>query len=220
MQQNQNVKTFKNWVFSPFLLEKTTAKKIAYTAVVTAFLLVCNTFLEVKFTDVQFSFTITASIIAGVILGPLNGFLSCFIADGLGFLINSWGLTYMPWVGLTTAVTAFISGSVTYLINFKFKGAIFVKLTIICILSFFIGTVLINSTGFYYYNYLMGFSTAVIDYVKSVFGGEVTFIGYVFYRLIFKGQIINCLVNYALAFIIIPILIRLNIFKKSLEKVE
>ena len=74
MQKNQNVKTFKNWVFSPFLLQKTTAKKIAYTAVVTAFLLVCNSFLEVKFTDVQFSFTITASILAGVILGPLIGF--------------------------------------------------------------------------------------------------------------------------------------------------
>jgi hypothetical protein len=133
----ENKKFIDKVTFSPLLINKTISKRIAYTAVITAVLIIANSFLEVKFSDVQFSFTITLSIIAGVLLGPLSGFCACMLADALGFLINSWGLTYMPWVGLTTAITAFISGSVTYLINFKFKGAIFVKLTIICVLSLF-----------------------------------------------------------------------------------
>lgn len=119
----------------------------------------------------------------------------------------------MPWVGLTSGVTALLSGVIFYFVNFKFKGGLAVKLLLICISSFVFGTVLINSTGFYFYNYKMGFSTAVINYVKELFGGDVSFLGYVLYRLIFKGQIFNCIVNYALLFIIVPIVVRLPFFK-------
>jgi hypothetical protein len=123
----------------------------------------------------------------------------------------------MPWVGLTTAVTALSSGLIINFLKLNFKGAIFVKIVLACVCSFVLGTVLINSTGFYFYNYALGFSTAVIDYVSSLFGGEVTFFAYVCYRLIFKGQIFNCLVNYALVFILLPLILKINFIKKEFD---
>ena len=216
----QNKKLIEKLSFSPFLIDKTPAKKIAYIAVVTAILTVANTLLEIRFLDVQFSLTITLSAIAGVVLGPFTSFISCVVADAIGYIINSWGYLYMPWVGLTTAVTALSAGLIFNFVRFNFKGGLILKLALACLSSFILGTVLINSTGFYFYNYAMGFSTAVINYVKEVFGTSVGYFGYIAYRLIFKGQILNCLVNYALIFILTPIIINLPVFKKDLEVLE
>ena len=213
----QNKKLIEKLLFSPFIIEKTTAKKIAYIAVVTGILTIANTLLEIKFFDVQFSLTITLSVLAGIILGPFTSFVSCIVADAIGYIINSWGFLYMPWVGFTIAVTGLSSGLIFNFLRFNFKGELFLKLALSCLSSFILGTVLINSTGFYFYNYAMGFSTAVINYVKDVFGTSVGYFGYIAYRLIFKGQILNCLVNYALIFILTPIIVNLPIFKKDLE---
>ena len=79
-----------------------------------------------------------------------------------------------------------------------------------CIVTFLVCTIAINSTGFYYYNEAMGFSTAVVDYATERFGGDVTYWVYVAYRLIGKGQIWNSLVNYALFFIALPVLMRIK----------
>ncbi len=214
MQKNyQGKKLWGKLVFSPMLGQKSATKKIAYIAVITAVLTVCNTLLEIKFSDVQFSLTLLLSMVAGILLGGGSGFCACLIGDALGFIINSWGYVYMPWVGLTSGVTALLSGLIFHLLNFEFKGGFFIKLFLICLSSFLFGTVGINTTGFYFYNYNMGFSTAVINYVKDLFGGEVSYLGYLLYRLIFKGQIFNCLVNYALLFAVVPAIIRLPFFK-------
>ncbi len=214
MQKNyQGKKLWEKFIFSPMLSQKSTTKKIAYIAVITAVLTVCNTLLEIKFSDVQFSFTLLLSMVAGILLGGGSGFCACIIGDALGFIINSWGYVYMPWVGLTSGVTALLSGIIFHLVAFDFKGSFFIKLLLICLSSFLFGTVAINTTGFYFYNYNMGFSTAVINYVKDLFGGEVSYLGYLLYRLIFKGQIFNCLVNYALLFAVVPAIIRLPFFK-------
>ena len=102
----QNKSLFQKLVFSPFIISKSHAKKIAYIAITSAILIVANVF-EVPFIDAQYSLTIATSIIAGILLGPISGFASCMVADAIGFLINSKGGIYMPWVGLTVAVTAF-----------------------------------------------------------------------------------------------------------------
>ena len=66
----------------------------------------------------------------------------------------------------------------------------------------------------------MGFSQAVIDYVKNTFGGEVGYFGYVAYRLFFKGQIFNCLVNYALFIVVLPQILKIKIFNGVREESE
>ena len=123
-------------MFSPIIQGKTATKKIAYIAVITAVLIVCNTLLEIKFSDVQFSITLLLSMLAGILLGGGSGFCACVIGDAIGFMINSWGYTYMPWVGLTLGVTALLSGVIFYFVNFKFKGGLAVKLLLICLSSF------------------------------------------------------------------------------------
>ncbi len=59
----------------------------------------------------------------------------------------------------------------------------------------------------------MGFSDAFLSYVESKTGSrESSYFLYLGYRLIFKLQILNSLVNYVLLFAFVPIL------SKMLEK--
>ncbi len=202
----------KQVMFSPLILKANNTKRIAYLGVMTALCVVANTFLEIKFSDVQFSLTIFISICMGVLLGPLFGMTVCFLGDTVGYLFNSMGYLYMFWVGLSTAVCAFIAGVIFYGLKFNFKGGIYLKIAIISLLSFAVCTVGINSTGFYFYNLGMGFSKPVIDYVSQKFGSGVGYFGYLAYRLIFKGQIYNSIFNYALTFVCIPLILRIKFF--------
>ena len=93
----------------------------------------------------------------------------------------------------------------------KNSNKLLLKTIIVCVISLVVCTILINSTGFYLYNKAMGFSTAVLNYVNSHFGKDVSYFAYVAYRLIFKGQIFNNLFNYVLLFIVLPILKRFKI---------
>ena len=86
------------------------------------------------------------------------------------------------------------------------RWVLYVKMAILAVVSLLVCTVAISSTGFYFYNKAMGFTTAVVEYVSKTFGSGVSYWGYVAYRLIFKGQIINSLVNYALLFASVPLL--------------
>ena len=201
-----------NFLTSPFLRQLSTSKKIAACALFIALSTVTNMFLEIKIFDVQYSLTIFFSTITGIFLGPCLGFLACFIGDLIGFFVNSWGQLYMFWIGISTGMFAFLGGLI---FNFKTQKTylIFIKVLIFSLLSFLICTVLINSTGFYIYNRVMGFSDAFLSYVESKTGSrESSYFLYLGYRLIFLLQILNSLVNYVLLFAFVPIL------SKMLEK--
>lgn len=202
MAENRNF--FKRFLFSDFLSKKSEGGKIAYLGAVTALMVVGNV-IEFKLLDTQFSFTLFLSVLAGIMLGAGSGFFVCMLGDGIGFLLHPYNV-YMVWVGLTVATCALIGGLVFTFLKPKIKGRIFLQTAIVCVLTFFICTVGINSTGFYFYNLKMGFSTAVVEYVSQKFGTGVTYFGYVAYRLIFKLQILNSLFNYILLFIALPIL--------------
>ncbi len=193
---------FSKLLFSSFLRGKTHAKKIAYLGLLTAINVVFNSVFEFRTFNVQFSFTILISVLTGIISGGISGFFVCFLADFLGFLINSWGLTYMPWVGLSTASLALFSG----LIFYKNSNKIILKTVLISLFSLFVCTILINSTGFYFYNKFMGFSTSLMEFVDGYFNGNVSYFAYIIYRLIILGQIYNNVLNYLLIFILIPLI--------------
>ncbi len=202
-----------DFIFSKFLQGKSSTKKVAYIGLFTAFLLVCNAFLSVPLFDLQFSLTILCSMIAGVVLGPACGFLSCFVADLIGYFINSGGMFYFFWVGLSTSLTAFISACAFIGYN-KNKPLLNFIIRIIAsiLLTFLICTVAINSTGFYIYNSHIGSLTKAIEYAQNTFGKDISFLIYLAYRLIFKGQIYNSIFNYALFVIVMPFLKPLKIF--------
>lgn len=177
----------------------------------TAFAIVSN-FFEFKFLDNQFSLSIVVAVLTGIIIGPIFGFTACVLGDFIGFLANP-AYVYMPWVGISTGLFALLSGLIVNGLPIKCKGSLWIKLSLVCVLSFLVCTIGVNSTGFYFYNQAMGFSTAVLEYVSQRFGGEVTFWAYVFYRLFFKGQIWNSLFNYALLFVVVPALNRIKPLK-------
>lgn len=187
-------------------------KRIAFIGVTTALMIVSNMLLEFKMMDIQFSITILMSFLSGVLLGSAFGFLSCVLGDAIGFLVHNAGFIYMPWVGLSMGMVAFFAGLIVNGFDFKFKGQLYLKVALVSVITFVVCSILINSTGFYYYNLKMGFSTAVIEYVASKFGSGVTYWGYVAYRMIFKGQIYNSILNYALCFIFVPVIKKIKYF--------
>ena len=108
-------------LFSELLCNSTKTQKIAYISVMTALLVVCNMFFEFKLADTQFSLTIFFSAITGCFIGPIYGFVACFLGDLVGFLYNSGGFMYMPWIGLSMGLIALVSGLIMNCVFFKFK---------------------------------------------------------------------------------------------------
>ena len=104
-------KTFLEKLFlSPLLNGQSRNRKIAYLGVMTAFSVIANSLFEFKLMDTQFSLTIAVSALLGVLLGGGYGFVVCFLGDLIGFLINSSGYAYMPWIGLSMGFTSLITG--------------------------------------------------------------------------------------------------------------
>ena len=80
------VSALRKTFFSELILTKSMGHRIAYIAVITALSVVSNMFLEFRLFDVQFSVTIVVSALAGILLGPLFGFVACYIGDLLGYV--------------------------------------------------------------------------------------------------------------------------------------
>ena len=187
----EGVKTAPKWkrlLFSKTLAGKNRSHKIAYIAVMTAFVVVANMFFEFKFADTQFSLTLVVSALAGLVIGPLFGFVACFLGDLVGFLYNSAGFAYMPWIGISMGVVALIAGLIVG-VPLKCKGALWLKLALVSAASFLVCTVAINTTAFW------------LLYAKNV-----PYFTYLFTRIFVQGQIWNSLFNYALLFIVVPAL--------------
>lgn len=180
---------------SATLADKNASHKIAYISVVTAFVVVCNMFLEFKLAETQFSLTIVISALAGILIGPIFGFVACFLGDLVGFLYHSSGYAYMPWIGLSMGLAALFSGLIVGGIPSKKPWFLYVKLAIVCILIFVVCTVAINTTAFWILYSKVGYGT------------------YLFSRLIAQGQIWNSLFNYVLLFIAVPALKRVKPLK-------
>ncbi len=200
--KEKKIPFWKRLLFSKTVLSKDKSHVIAYVAVLTTFAIAAN-FLDISLMDVKFSFSSVVASLIGILLGPLYGFCACFVGDFIGYLINPYNM-YMYWVGLSTGCFALLSGLIFNLIPVKKKWFVFVKLAVICLTTFIVCTITINSTGFYFYNKLT--NPALIEAAGEKFGGQTTYWAYVIYRLFFKGQIWNSLANYALLFLAVPAL--------------
>lgn len=189
----------KKLLFSDVLSESTHTQKVAYIAVMTALCVVCNMFFEFKLADTQFSLTLFFSALTGMIIGPVFGFVACFLGDLVGFLYNSGGFMYMPWIGLSMGLVALVSGLIMNFIDIKNRFATYIKIFIVAVLTFLLCTVAINTTAFW------------IMYNNK----KVPYFAYLFTRLFVQGQIWNSVFNYVLLFVLYPTIIRVkNAIKK------
>ena len=201
----KNIFSAKRIFFSERLRNSSHAKKIAIVAVFTALSVVTNMFLEMRIFDIQFSLTIFFSAITGLFLGPLAGFCACVLGDFIGYVFNSWGQLYLPWVGLSTGLFAFIAGLMFGDVEMPFKKWV-VRFLIYVALTFCICTVMINSTGFYFYFKYIYVSKKFLAYAEEHFGGNSGYFIYLIYRLFINGQIWNSIANYTFLFAFLPIL--------------
>ena len=184
-------KEWKGWqklLLSETMAGKNDSHRIAYIAVFTAFCVVSNMFFEFKLAETQFSLTLFLSALTGIIIGPLFGFVACFLGDLVGFLYHSAGFAYMPWIGISLGMTAVIAGLVVNGWHSEKVWFLYIKLALVCLLSLTICTILINTTAFW------------------LLYSKVSYAKYLVSRLFVQGQIWNCLVNYVLLFISVPAL--------------
>ena len=202
--QKSRKERWKTLLYSEILLKKTRAARIAYLGVTAALCIIVNMF-EFRFADVQFSLTIFASVLAGILIGPVFGFIAVFLGDLVGYLVNSWGFLYMPWVGISCAAMALIAGLCMKL-PFRFRGSGYAKLALTCLLTLAVCSVGINTTGMYFYYIGIGFSSRSLSLIAEHFGGKNTYFTYALVRLVFMGQLWNNLLNYALLFVTMPVL--------------
>ena len=186
---------WKRALFSPTLMDKSLSHRLAYIAVVTALVVVCNMFFEFKLAETQFSFTLVVSSLAGILIGPLFGFVACFLGDLVGFLYHSAGFAYLPWIGISMGVTAFLAGIIVGGVQSKTSWFLYVKLGVVCLLTFAVCTVAINTTAFW------------------ILYSKVDYWTYFVTRIFVQGQIWNTLLNSALLFIVVPMLQRIKPLK-------
>lgn len=202
-------------LFSPLILEKSVAQKIAYIGVMTALCIAVNTF-EIKFLTVQYSFTLFMSVLSGILIGPVFGAAAVLLGDGIGYIINGMGFPYYWWVALSVAVMAVISGLVMR-IPLKMRGSIYVKLAIIVVLTFAVCSVGINTTGMYYLGLPLYTDKQVLNAAMQHFGGTLNFSTYFVIRFFILLQILNSVVNYALLFAVVPLLKAIKPLKLKIE---
>ena len=191
---NREVSRLEEVLFSKTLAKKGRSHKIAYIAVMTALCVVANMFFEFKLADTQFSLTIVISALTGILIGPIFGFAACFLGDLVGFLYHSAGFAYMPWIGFSMGLTAALAG---FIVN-GWKGEkawfLYIKLALVCISSFLLCTVAINTTAFW------------------LLYSKVDYFTYLVSRLFVQGQIWNSLFNFLMLFIAVPTLKRVKFF--------
>ncbi|MBO4323281.1 MAG: ECF transporter S component [Clostridia bacterium] len=185
-------------IFSEVIASMSLSLKIAYMAIVAALAVVISMFTRIPITpSVQISLKIFVSILSGILLGGGSGFFVCMTSDFLGWLSNPGAQAYSPWVGLSAGMLALFSG--VLINNFKTGNKLFfyLKCVIICLFSLFVCTIGINTTAFYF-----------------IYGIQSTYIEYVIARMFIGGQIWNSLANYALLFILLPILSEVKPLKR------
>ena len=192
MTDNQG-RGWRRLLYSNVLVGANSSKKIAYVSVMTALMVVTNMFFEFKLAETQFSLTLLASALTGVLIGPIFGFCACFLGDLVGFFYHSAGFAYLPWIGISMGLTAVITGLIVNGLPELNGWFLYVKIALSCLLTFLICTVAINTTAFW------------LLYAK------VDYFTYLISRLFAQGQIWNSLFNYALFFIAIPVARKIKI---------
>jgi ECF transporter S component (folate family) len=189
---------WKRLLYSETILALSKSKKVAYIGVVTAFTVVVNAMFEIKLGGVQFSLTIFASVLAGLIIGAAPGFLACFMGDLIGFLLHPYG-EYSPVIGIATGLMAVFAALIIQ-IPTKGKGETYAKLAIVCLVIFLVCTAGLNNW-----------------YLNQVYYTELTFFECLNTRLLAQGQILNTLVNSALVVLLIPVLAKIKALKLKIR---
>ncbi|MBQ7368659.1 MAG: ECF transporter S component [Clostridia bacterium] len=173
-------------LFSDTVLKLSPSRKITYIALLTAFTVVANTFLEYKFFAVQFSLTIVVSVLAGVLLGSAFGFIACFLGDLIGFVLHPFGI-YLPFIGISTGLMAVFGFLCVCRLPLQGKFAPYLKILLANLAIFLVCT--------------SGITTLTLN---ATWYTSLTYFECLTMRLFVEGQIWNTLFNAVVLFIGLP----------------
>ncbi len=196
-KEERKTPLWKRCLFSDTVLGLPLSKKITYIALLTAFTVIANTFFEMKFFSVQFSVTIFVSVLAGIFLGSAFGFTACFLGDLIGFLLHPFG-AYLPWIGISTGLMAVFGALLYGRIPWKSRTGKIMKLLFVNLAIFVVCTAGITSIT-----------------LNKVWFSSLTYPQYLVERLFVEGQIWNTLLNALLLFVLLPMIERVKLFRKS-----
>ena len=197
--EQEKKRRLKVLLLSALLVDKKKSSRIAYVALFTALNVAVNVLGSFPFGFIQISLTTYISVLTGIIIGPLRGFVACFVGDTLGFIINSAGYMWTPWVGISTGLAALLGGLIMNGIPWKFKGAWCIKLVLTFVLTFLLCTYAINTTaGYFLWN-----------------SGSWSYWKFVTIRL--SGQICVSVLNFVFLFVSLPILQKIKPLKVKIQ---
>lgn len=116
-------------------------QKVAYVSTFSALCVVVN-IIQIPTPMVQLSFVSTVACLAGVLLGPINGFVVAFLGDLLAGIIAPLGV-YSPIIGIGTSLFGLVPG----IIFAFFKGKDYIKLAISFLITYILSSFLLNTIG-------------------------------------------------------------------------
>ena len=119
----------------------TSTQELAYLSILSALSVVVN-ILQIPFPLVQLSFVATICYVAGILLGPIDGFIVGFIGDLIAGIIAPLG-PYSPIIGIGTAMLGFVPG----VIQCYLKKNDIVTGIISYSITFILTSVIINTIG-------------------------------------------------------------------------
>ncbi len=119
----------------------TSTQKLAYISMLSALSVAVN-MLQISTPFAQLSFVATVCFVAGVLLGPIEGFAVAFIGDLIAAIVAPMGV-YSPIIGLATGLFGLVPG----IIFAYFKGKYWIKGIVSFIITFILSSILLNTIG-------------------------------------------------------------------------
>ncbi len=181
--------------FSDFFLELSVGKKTAYLGVFIALAVIANIFSVDLTESMKITFTYLVAFFAGAFLGPLMGFAVCFFGDIVAFLLPATAGMYWPLTGICSGLLAFIPGMVMTNLRFSFRGGAYVKALIAVLLMYLLITCGLGAWSNYLY----------VKYVVYAGREYATAFGVYLGGKIAVATVVSA-VNYALVFLLLPVL--------------
>ena len=116
-------------------------QKLVYISIFSALSVVVN-ILQVPTPLMQLSFVSTICFLAGVMLGPVQGFAVAFVGDLLAGIIAPLGI-YSPIIGIGTSMFGLVPGVVFA----YFKRSTILRAIISFLITFVLSSIIINTIG-------------------------------------------------------------------------
>ena len=189
-------------MFTKAFKSYSSATQISLLAVFVAFSVLANSYIGIDVTaSNKITFSYFVCFFAGFLLGPAPGFIVGLLGYAIGFLLVPSGVYW--FFGVTLGLFGFLSGLIMNGIRREGKGWLYGKAAIAFAVCFVAITCVVNSVVNYFYVYIFVWNGVFKKAFWVWFGGRIAF------------QSVVYAVNVALCFLVLPLSVRLRLFRND-----